>query len=77
MVNDSIYNIAPNTNKLLLYANLDIEIKPIKLFDSGYRFIRKNKYELFIDIGNIGASYQQVCVHSDTFNFILYINKLQ
>ena len=77
MVNDSIFNIAPNTNKLLIYAKkLDIETKPIKLFDSGYRLIKKNNYELFIDIGNTGASYQPGHVHSDTFNFILYINKL-
>ena len=76
MVNDSAFNIAPNTNELLLYAKkLDIETKPIKLLDSGYRFIKKKKYELFIDAGNVGASYQPGHVHSDTLNFILYINK--
>lgn len=77
MVNDSAFNIAPNTNKLLLYAmKLGIKSKPVKLLDSGYRIIKKKKYELFVDVGNVGASYQPGHVHSDTFSFILYINKL-
>ena len=77
MVNDSTFDIAPNTAELLLYAKkLNIEIKPIKLLDSGYRFFKKNKYELFIDVGDVGASYQPGHVHSDTFSFILYINNL-
>ena len=43
--------------------------------DSGYRIFKK-KYELFIDVGGVGASYQPGHVHSDTFNFILYKNKV-
>lgn len=77
MVNDSTFNIAPKTENLLLYAKkLNIEKRSINLLDSGYRFFKKKKYELFIDVGNVGASYQPGHAHSDSLNFILYINKL-
>ena len=37
---------------------------------------KNNKYELFIDMGEVGASYQPGHVHSDTFNFVLHLNNL-
>jgi uncharacterized heparinase superfamily protein len=35
---------------------------------------KNEKYELFMDMGEVGASYQPGHVHSDTFNFLLYVN---
>ena len=75
MVNDSSYGIAPSTKELLGYGNqLGLQLKKVRLSDSGYRMVKNNNYELFMDIGNVGASYQPAHVHSDTFNFILYVN---
>lgn len=75
MVNDSAYNIAPTTNQILHYAKsigLIWDVK--KLSESGYRTFKNSKYELFVDVGNIGPTYQPGHAHSDTFNFELYIN---
>ena len=77
MVNDCAYDIATSTKELYRYAtHLDIKIKKNKLSDSGYRIFKNNKYELFMDLGEVGASYQPGHVHSDTFNFVLYVNNL-
>ena len=74
MVNDSAFGIAPLTEELLNYGKyLELEINKVKLFDSGYRMIKNEKYELFMDVGDIGASYQPAHVHSDIFNFVLYV----
>ncbi len=73
MVNDSSYSIAPTTEDLLNYGKqLGLPINQVKLSDSGYRMIKNKKYELFIDVGNVGAKYQPAHVHSDTFNFVFY-----
>jgi len=72
MVNDATYNIAPSSNQLFSYAkNLGILNQKIPLSDSGYRKIISGNYELFIDVGNVGTSYQPAHAHSDTFNFEL------
>ena len=72
MVNDATYNIAPNSKKLFTYAkHLEINSLDIPLSDSGYRKINSNNYELLIDIGMVGPSYQPGHAHSDTFNFEL------
>ncbi len=77
MVNDSTFDIAPFSKQLLDYGkSLGINRKDIKLTDSGYRMFKNKKYELFMDLGDIKASYQPGHVHSDIFNFILYKNKL-
>jgi hypothetical protein len=74
MVNDSAYGIAPSSFELLDYGrNLDVYPEKISLSTSGYRMIRQEKFELFIDIGNIGPDYIPGHAHSDTFNFILYV----
>ncbi|MDC3130454.1 heparinase II/III family protein [Bacteroidota bacterium] len=76
MVNDSTYNIAPTSKKLFNYAKkMGILNISKALSDSGYRKITSKKYELFIDVGNIGPDYQPGHSHSDTFNFELHINK--
>ena len=75
MVNDSAFDIAPTSKELFLYADfLNLEFNKGKLLDSGYRMIRKDAYELFVDVGEIGASYQPAHVHSDTFNFVLNVH---
>lgn len=72
MVNDATFNIAPNSKKILTYAKyLGINSQDIPLSDSGYRKINSNNYELLIDVGNVGPSYQPGHTHSDTFNFEL------
>ena len=77
MVNDSAFQIAPSSEELLDYGkSLGINRKDIKLSDSGYRMFKNQKYELFMDMGGIKASYQPGHVHSDIFNFILYKNDL-
>ncbi|MGY8908604.1 MAG: heparinase II/III family protein, partial [Flavobacteriales bacterium] len=76
MVNDSSYGIAPKTKELLNFGNqLGLKPLPIKLSDSGYRMFKRNNFELFVDVGNVGPSYQPAHAHSDTFNFTLYVNK--
>ena len=75
MLNDATYNIAPSSKYLFSYAeHLGILNKIIPLNDSGYRKIKSHTYELLIDIGNIGPSYQPGHAHSDTFNFELVNN---
>ena len=75
MVNDSTFDIAPNSEKLFLYAKgLEISNQEIPLSDSGYRKITSYNYELLLDIGNIGPDYQPGHGHSDTFNFELLKN---
>ena len=75
MVNDATYGIAPQSNELLSYAKeIGITDQQIPLSDSGYRKIRTNNYELFIDVGNVGPDYQPGHAHSDTFNFELIKN---
>lgn len=75
MVNDSAYQIAPSTKDLLNYANsLIIYRNDIKLFDSGYRMYKNLKYELFMDLSDVKSTYQAGHLHSDNFNFILYLN---
>ena len=76
MVNDSSYSIAPSTEEILSYGKqLGLHAEKIQLSDSGYRMFKNQKFELFVDIGHVGASYQPAHVHSDTFNFILYVDK--
>ena len=72
MVNDSTYGISSSSDELFSYAEkLGIPKQDIKLSESGYRKIKLNNYELLLDIGNVGPSYQPGHAHSDTFNFEL------
>lgn len=77
LLNDSAFEIAPNSNSLFEYAKrLEIRSLYLPLGQSGYRKINKEKYECIIDIGNIGPDYIPGHAHSDTFNFVLnYGNK--
>ena len=74
-VNDSTFNIAPTSQELFKYADhIGVTNKKIILSDSGYRKFKNNKFELFVDVGNVGPSYQPGHAHSDTLSFILYVN---
>jgi len=74
-VNDSTYDIAPLSSQLYFYAKrIGISWKKNELKESGYRKVVKEKYELFVDVGHVGASYQPAHVHSDTFSFELVVN---
>ncbi len=46
----------------------------MELHDSGYRKIENERYEMIMDIGNIGPDYIPGHAHSDTFNFELYVD---
>jgi uncharacterized heparinase superfamily protein len=75
MLNDATFNIAPNSKNIFSYSkHLGINSQNIPLSDSGYRKINSNNYELLIDVGNVGPSYQPGHAHSDTFNFELIKN---
>lgn len=75
MVNDCAYDIAPAPIQLFDYANnLGVLFKVSTLKESGYRMFRRENYELFVDVGNIGPNYQPGHAHSDTFSFELYMN---
>jgi hypothetical protein len=74
LLNDSANKIAPTSNELIMYAlRLDVDIQAIKLGASGYRKIRKEFYELILDVGAVGADYIPGHAHSDTFNFELSV----
>ena len=74
LLNDSANHIAPTTKELKAYATrLKIQTKIVPLSESGYRKIENSKYEMIVDVGNIGPDYIPGHAHSDTFNFELYI----
>lgn len=76
MVNDSAFGIAPDTPALLEYGkNLKLFCRKIQLSNSGYRKFTNESYELFIDVGEVGPTYQPGHAHADTLSFILQIDK--
>jgi len=75
LLNDSANKIAPTTKQLNDYAlNLTLNAERLTLNDSGYRKIKNERYEMIMDVGNIGPDYIPGHAHSDTFNFELYIH---
>ena len=77
MVNDSSFNIAPKSIDFFNYAKkLNLNYGLTKLSESGFRKVKKKKYELFIDLGNIGPDYQTGHSHADTFSFELVLNNI-
>lgn len=73
LVNDSVNEIGPKPSQLFKIAE-ELRIRPLNstLGPSGYRNIRLSDFNLFIDIGNIEASYQPGHTHADTFNTLLW-----
>lgn len=75
LLNDSAFGIAPTTSQLIAYAErLGVPISVRPLGASGYRKIAKPGYEMLVDVGNIGPDYIPGHAHSDTFNFVLYVD---
>jgi len=75
LLNDSSQNIAPTTEELNHYASsLSIQPQIRALGVSGYRKVIQKRYEMIMDVGDIGSTYIPGHAHSDTFNFELYID---
>lgn len=76
MLNDSVSGQALDTIKVLDYAR-ELGFLPEKcnLEDSGYRKFEWDNFELIIDAGKVGPSYQPGHAHSDTMSFVLQYKK--
>ncbi len=76
LLNDAAMGIAPTANELIEYGQrLGIFCgKKVRLKESGYRKVRWGKFELFVDVGEVGPEYQPGHAHADTFSFELYVN---
>lgn len=75
LLNDSSCNITPTANELNQYAEkLKVKKSSVILKESGYRKVKKDQYECIIDVGSIGPDYIPGHAHSDTFNFIMYVD---
>jgi uncharacterized heparinase superfamily protein len=75
LLNDSAFHIAPTNTQLTSYATqLGIQSEASTLKESGYRRINKGRYELLIDVGEIGPSYLPGHAHSDMLSFILHVD---
>lgn len=73
MVNDSVEREFIIPSQLLNYAQeLGIEAIPVTMDESGYRMMKSEPFELFVDVGHIGPDYIPGHAHSDTFSFVLY-----
>jgi len=73
LFNDSTFGIAPSTSDLYAYAErLQIPVRKTRLGQSGYRAVNFNKYEIRLDVGEVGPTYQPGHAHADTLNFELY-----
>ncbi len=71
--NDSTEGIAATTATLSAYAeSLGVVKVPVTLSASGYRRYRRKAYEMVIDAGDIGPSYQPGHGHCDIGSFVLY-----
>ena len=72
--NDSTEGIAPTIDALIAYAKrLGLKPRQVTLGESGYRKYTTDRYELVVDVGNIGPDYIPGHAHSDTFNFELRV----
>ena len=55
--------------------NLKILSRKIQLSASGYRKFTNDSYELFIDVGEVGPTYQPGHAHADSLSFLLKTDK--
>ena len=75
LFNDSAYDVAPIPQELFHYAQrLNVVWKSIPLQESGYRKMVGLAMELFLDVGNVTATYQPGHTHADTFTYELRIH---
>lgn len=72
--NDATPGEAPASDKLLAYAErLGIKTQKRPLSDSGYRVFRNSSYQLAVDCGGPGPTYQPGHSHNDAGSFVLHI----
>lgn len=75
LLNDAAEGIAPVSAELFEYARrLDLAERTVPLKDSGYRKVSGNRFEMVMDVGNIGPDYIPGHAHSDTLSFVLYVD---
>lgn len=74
-VNDSTADASASYQAVITYANkLGVKAFELPLQESGYRMIKNEGFELFVDIGDVGPEYIPGHAHSDTFSFLLHHN---
>lgn len=72
LLNDAANGIAPNSKSIFDYAKeLNLSASCSTLKGSGYVKKDFDKFEVIVDVGEIGASYQPAHAHADTFNFCM------
>ena len=73
--NDSTYDVAPESNKIIEYARrmaLNIEVNELQ--DSGYRRLKNNEFDIIVKTGKIGPDYIPGHAHADSLSFVCNIN---
>lgn len=74
LFNDAAQGITYSSNILLNYSDLlNIKSSNKPLSDSGYRTFTGDKFEIKLDLAQIGASYQPGHAHADALSFIVYV----
>lgn len=75
LLNDAAEGIAPTSTELFEYAKrLDLIERTVPFKESGYRKVFGKRFEMVIDVGNIGPDYIPGHAHSDTLSFVLYLD---
>lgn len=73
LLNDSAMNVALSAPALRAYASrLGIAWDKGCLGESGYRHVKRERYELIVDMAPIGVSYNPGHSHADTGTFLLW-----
>ena len=74
LFNDAANGIAPTIAELRDYAwRLEVELKYLPLYESGYKRWRTKSYQVVADVGQLGPSYNLGHSHADTFSFVMNI----
>jgi hypothetical protein len=74
-LNDSAKNCLDVKQSFFDYAKkINLNCSEINLKESGYRRWNNDKFQILIDVGQIGASYIPGHAHADTLNFELIYN---
>lgn len=74
LVNDSAYGIALPYRAICSYAkSLCLEWKSLPMKEAGYRWLRTDSLEVFIDVANVMATYQPGHTHADSLSYELRI----
>jgi len=77
LFNDSTNQIAPSPFSLLDYAKkLSISSNAVKLFESGYRRLKNEAFDIIIKAGNIGPDYIPGHAHADSLSFVCNISEV-